>query len=166
MKCLIFNFHSIFVSSNFSYTKGLKNEELRSRVIPTLQKQFNIAYCFISWEMNHLKQLFKDNCLRGRECGRLTKEWTMCLLIHGQLFFFPNLLLRQEVNFQEKISALTLSFSAQLTVTSNSHNCNSVGKESACNAGDPSSIPGSGRLLETGQATHSSIPGLPLWLSW
>ena len=80
----------------------------------------------------------------------------------------------------------------------------SVGKESACNAGDPGSIPGSGRssregidyplqyswaslvvqlvknppamreilvrslgqedALEKGQATHSSIHGLPWWL--
>ena len=32
------------------------------------------------------------------------------------------------------------------------------GKESACNAGDPGSIPGSGRSpLEKGMATHSSI---------
>ena len=42
----------------------------------------------------------------------------------------------------------------------------SVGKESACNAGDPGLIPGSGRSagerLEKGQATHSSILGLPL----
>ena len=82
----------------------------------------------------------------------------------------------------------------------------SAGKESACNAGDPDLIPGSGRSagerigyplqyswaslvaqtvrnlpamwetwvqsldledpLEKGQATHSSILGLPLWLSW
>ena len=85
-------------------------------------------------------------------------------------------------------------------------NDSSVGKESASNAGDPGSIPGSGRSpgegtgyplqyswaslvaqlvknppamqetmvqflgwedpLEKGYATHSSIPGLPLWLSW
>ena len=31
------------------------------------------------------------------------------------------------------------------------------GEESACNAGDPGSIPGSGRPLEEGRATHSSI---------
>ena len=83
---------------------------------------------------------------------------------------------------------------------------NSVGKECACNAGDPGSIPGLGRStgegigyplqyswpslvvqlvknptaiwetlvqflgwedpLEKGQETHSSILGLPLWLSW
>ena len=34
-----------------------------------------------------------------------------------------------------------------------------AGKESTCNAGDPSPIPGSGR-------SHTSILGLPLWLSW
>ena len=32
----------------------------------------------------------------------------------------------------------------------------SDGKESAHNAGDPGSIPGSGRSLEEGMATHSS----------
>ena len=40
----------------------------------------------------------------------------------------------------------------------------SASKESACNARDPSSIPGSGRLLEKGSATHSSILGFP-WCS-
>ena len=33
----------------------------------------------------------------------------------------------------------------------------SVGKESACDAGDTGSIPGSGSPLEKGMATHSSI---------
>ena len=33
----------------------------------------------------------------------------------------------------------------------------SDGKESACNAGDPGLIPGSGRTLEKGMATHSNI---------
>ena len=44
----------------------------------------------------------------------------------------------------------------------------SVGKESTCNAGDCSSIPGSGRSAGggIGYPTHSSILGLPLWLSW
>ena len=85
-------------------------------------------------------------------------------------------------------------------------NGSSAGKESTCNAGDPSSLPGSGRSagegkgyslqyswasllaqlvknppakwetwvwslgwedpLEKGKATHSSILGLSLWLSW
>ena len=42
----------------------------------------------------------------------------------------------------------------------------SVAKESACNAGDSSSIPGLGRSAGGGLATHSSVLGLPLWLSW
>ena len=33
----------------------------------------------------------------------------------------------------------------------------SDGKESACNAGDLGSIPGLGRSLEEGMATHSSV---------
>ena len=32
-----------------------------------------------------------------------------------------------------------------------------LGKESACNAGDPGSLPGSGRFLGDGMATHSSV---------
>ena len=32
-----------------------------------------------------------------------------------------------------------------------------IGEESACNAGDMGSIPGSGRSPEKGMATHSSI---------
>ena len=35
--------------------------------------------------------------------------------------------------------------------------CSSVSKESACNAGDPGSIPESGRSPEKEMATHSSI---------
>ena len=35
--------------------------------------------------------------------------------------------------------------------------CGSVGKESACNVGDLGLIPGLGRSLEKGKATHSSI---------
>ena len=35
--------------------------------------------------------------------------------------------------------------------------CGSAGKESACNAGDLGLIPGLGRFLEKGMATHSSI---------
>ena len=38
----------------------------------------------------------------------------------------------------------------------------SVGKESACSAGDPGSIPGWEDPLEKEQATHSSILELPL----
>ena len=42
----------------------------------------------------------------------------------------------------------------------------SVCKESACNEGDPGSIHGSGRSAGEGIGfTHSSIFGLPLWLS-
>ena len=42
----------------------------------------------------------------------------------------------------------------------------SVGKESACDMGDPSLIPGSRRSTGEGIGSHSSILGLPLWLSW
>ena len=43
---------------------------------------------------------------------------------------------------------------------------NSVGKEFACNAGDPGLTPGSGKSAGMGIDYHSSILGLPLWLSW
>ena len=42
----------------------------------------------------------------------------------------------------------------------------SAGKESACSAGDPSLTPGQDVPLEKGQATHSSVLGLPWWLRW
>ena len=41
---------------------------------------------------------------------------------------------------------------------------NSADKESACNARDPSSIPGSGRSAGEG-ISYFSILGFPLWLS-
>ena len=44
-----------------------------------------------------------------------------------------------------------------MTTTSIGFPCSSAGKESAYNAGDPSSIPGLGRPQEKGMATHSSI---------
>ena len=42
----------------------------------------------------------------------------------------------------------------------------SLGKEFACNAGDPSLIPGLGRSAGEGIGYQSGILGLPLWLSW
>ena len=42
----------------------------------------------------------------------------------------------------------------------------SVGKESACSSGDLVRLLGWEDPLEKRQATHSSILGLPLWLSW
>ena len=49
---------------------------------------------------------------------------------------------------------------------SSDHPSGSDSKEFACNAEDPGSIPGLGRSLEKEMATHSSILGLPWWLSW
>ena len=43
---------------------------------------------------------------------------------------------------------------------------NPVGIDSICNAGDPSSIPGSGRSTGEGIGYDSSILGLLWWLSW
>ena len=42
----------------------------------------------------------------------------------------------------------------------------SVGKESTCNAGDPSSIPGSERSAGEGIGYPLQYPWVPLWLSW
>ena len=42
----------------------------------------------------------------------------------------------------------------------------SAGEESAYNAGDPVRFLGEKDPLEKGQTTHSSILGLPWWLSW
>ena len=42
----------------------------------------------------------------------------------------------------------------------------SVGKESTCNAGEPSLIPGLERSAGEVIGTHCGIPGLPWWLNW
>jgi len=42
----------------------------------------------------------------------------------------------------------------------------SVAKESTCNAGDPGLISGSERSSGEGIGYHSSILGLPVWISW
>ena len=42
----------------------------------------------------------------------------------------------------------------------------SADKESACNAGDPDSIPGSGKSPGEGISYLSSILGFPWWLRW
>ena len=42
----------------------------------------------------------------------------------------------------------------------------SVGKESPAMQETPVQFPGGEDPLEKGQGTHTSIPGLPLWLSW
>ena len=44
--------------------------------------------------------------------------------------------------------------------------CGSAGKESTCNARDPGSISGLGRLPGEGIGMHSGIHGLPWWLRW
>ena len=44
--------------------------------------------------------------------------------------------------------------------------CGSAGKESACNVRDLVGSLGWEDALEKGKATHSSILGRPLWLSW
>ena len=45
-------------------------------------------------------------------------------------------------------------------------NGSSAGKESACNAGDLVQFLGQEDPLEKELATHSSIFGVPWWLSW
>ena len=63
--------------------------------------------------------------------------------------------------------SLILKLQLKILIYLLKNNCNlqwnfphsSVGKESACNAGDPGSIPGAGDPLEKGKATHSNILG-------
>ena len=67
---------------------------------------------------------------------------------------------------QVTFTTLALGEGSELLWTTMGFPHNSVGKESACYAGDPGSIPGSGRSAGEGIGYHSSILGLPLWLSW
>ena len=56
----------------------------------------------------------------------------------------------------KSINSLALSFLYSPTLTSMGFPGGSEVKASACNAGDPSSIPGLGRSLEKEMASHSS----------
>ena len=55
---------------------------------------------------------------------------------------------------KEESEKLGLRFNVQKT---KGFLCGSAGKESPCNVGDLGSIPGLGRSLEKGKATHSSM---------
>ena len=65
-------------------------------------------------------------------------------------------LFKKQTSFSAEITAFIFTFH----IVSRGFPDSLVGKESVCNAGDSSSIPGWGR------STHSCIFGLPLWLSW
>ena len=58
------------------------------------------------------------------------------------------------------------SFRLSTTVITVCFSDSSVGKESACNAGDPSSIPGSGRSPGEGTGYPLQYSWASLWLSW
>ena len=64
-------------------------------------------------------------------------------------------------HFPEAASAPGSLKISRVTVTDSS-----AGKESTYNVGDTRLIPGLGRSPGEGKATHSSILGLPWWLSW
>ena len=59
--------------------------------------------------------------------------------------------------FTQFISLLSLNPSLLLLIYCMGFPRGSDDKESACNAGDPGSSPGSGRFLEKGTEIHSSI---------
>ena len=64
----------------------------------------------------------------------------------------------QEMILLQKLSGkLLFNISIECYIKILGFPAGSAGKESACNAGDLSSIPGLGRSLQKGKATHSSI---------
>ena len=73
---------------------------------------------------------------------------------------------KKKKNASPLVSSLIIRIFMSLFAQSQGFPDSSPGKESTCNAGDPSLILGSGRSPGEGIATHSSIPELRLWLSW
>ena len=68
--------------------------------------------------------------------------------------------------FVRKVLSLLFNILCRFVIAFLNFPDSSVGKESACNAGDPSLILGLERSIGEAIGYHSSIPGLPLWLSW
>ena len=77
-----------------------------------------------------------------RDIKQILKNWEIYHIMDGNTQYW------KDTNFPK----LIYGFSVILGFPHSS-----VGKESACNAGDPVSIPGLGRFLEKEMATHSSI---------
>ena len=85
--------------------------------------------------------------------------------VYGIIFILPKFVSKASASIQTLVlSTMTGNklFLIQFTLLSNS----SVGKESACSAEDPTSIPGSGRAPGEGIGYPLSVLGLPVWLSW
>ena len=71
-----------------------------------------------------------------------------------------------EIGMGETLASANPKFPTLLPLFFEGFPDGSVGKESACNAGDPGSIPGSGRSPgERDRLPSPAILGLPLWLS-
>ena len=66
---------------------------------------------------------------------------------------YESILIHLSFTFSQEVDVLQIN-DGNLNLA---NNCSSVGKESACNAGDLGSIPGSGRSPGEGNATHSNI---------
>ena len=113
-----------------------------------------IFFFLITWEIALGVQGHKDKITEEKNVKNRTK-WS-----NIQIIIFPN----EERKEQTKVDTVMDEL-----IKENFSPDSSVGKESACNSGDPSLIPGSGRSTGEGigyPLTHSSILGLLLWLSW
>ena len=85
------------------------------------------------------------------EKGKATHSSVLAWRVHGVYSPWGH----KESDTTERLSFLYWSFPDR-----------SVGKESACNAGDSGSITGLGRSAEEGIDYPLQFLGLPLWLNW
>ena len=137
-----------------SVGKGERFEVLNSSISAKVSKYYS-GFCCL------------DFCL---ECLYLIlKLWIQsCCGLSIQLFFCVNMIWELEEEMTTHSSILAGKIYGQRNLAGNNPGgCkelnmldfphSSVGKSSACNAGDPGSIPGLGGSLEKEMATHSSI---------
>ena len=104
--------------------------------------------------------------IEQRTGSKLGKEYVKTIYCHtAYLTYMQSTLCKMPGWMKHKLESRLpgeISITSDIQITPGGFSDGSDGKEFACNVGDPSLIPGSGRSdpLEKGMATHSSI------LSW
>ena len=104
--------------------------------------------------------------IEQRTGSKLGKEYVKTIYCHtAYLTYMQSTLCKMPGWMKHKLESRLpgeISITSDIQMTPGGFSDGSDGKEFACNVGDPSLIPGSGRSdpLEKGMATHSSI------LSW
>ena len=116
----------------------------------------------LNWGLLHCKQILYQLSYQGRPC--VSSCVLICLLtsILSKATLQPLQQSKWLLQRFSDVQTLKYSLCSPLWGLPDS----SAGKESTCNVGDPSSIPGSGRTPGEGIGYPLQYSGLPLCLSW